>query len=87
MAYDPDNPPQWRKAKVDDIASGAAQMLVALVRESRDAIPSCLNCGYSEIHTDTLGQRMACNKFKQYPPPHVIVNACPGYADKDAIPF
>jgi hypothetical protein len=82
------NPPDWRTGKVNDLASGVAEMLVALVKESRDAIPSCLNCAYSQIGNDQSGDtRLWCSGHKAYPPPHVIVHACGQYVDKDQIPF
>ncbi len=80
--------PQWRKGKVNDIASGAAQLLVNLVAESRDAIPSCLNCAYAQEGVDAAGdERLFCSGHKRFPPPRVIVHACPQYRDRDEIPF
>lgn len=73
--------PKWRIGRVNDLASGTAQMLVELVAEARDAIPSCLNCAYfTESH-------YWCGKFNAVPPARIIVHACPGYADIEGVPF
>lgn len=88
MTYDPDHPPQWRKHEVDDIARSAASMLVDLVRRSRDAIPSCLNCAYQQQGEVAPGDvRLWCSGHKRFPPPSIIVSACPQYKDERDIPF
>lgn len=73
--------PDYRKGKVDDLAHGAAEFLSALVKESREALPTCLNCAYFNE------QYAHCSKYNGTPPPRIIVYACEGYADKDMVPF
>lgn len=73
--------PDYRKGKVDDLAHGAANFISELVKESREALPTCLNCAYFDE------ANAFCTQYKGTPPPRIIVYACAGYADKDQVPF
>ncbi len=57
----------------------------------RGVLPSCLNCLYwqhiTKVHLDdnTTQAYHHCSKWKQVPPPEVIVYSCPNW--EQDIPF
>lgn len=74
-------PPVTRESKHAALAHTIGDQLLAAVVASRAVFPSCLNCAYfNEAHAH-------CSKYNGTPPPKIIVYACPGYADNEAIPF
>jgi hypothetical protein len=79
--------PDYRAGKVQDLAHGAANFISALMAESRDALPTCLNCAYHQIDKLPDGERLMCTGYKLYPPPSIIVKGCDYWADIEGIPF
>ena len=73
--------PPFRKGKVDDLAFGAAQFLSELVKECREALPTCLSCAYF------MEASSYCNRYAGNPPPRIIVYACESYTDTDTVPY
>jgi len=79
--------------------NGAVNILTALLIEPlatklkhSDLYASCLTCHHVDDKNPNpqpgnMGQEIFCKKYQSYPPLHIIVDGCEGYADNDEIPY